>query len=293
MTLFCENAVRAPDRRNTFSLPDARLMAWSEWGPADGRPVLFSTGAGMSGTLGFGLEHVDDLGIRLIAPDRPGLGRSTPNPNKTLNSIADDFKHLVRHLRLERVSLVAFSQGAPFALAFAARGGTDRVGIVSGQDDLSHPGFRDGLPNQVRHMLDQAKTDPEGFVAMLEGFADADGFYDLVLSMSSDEDRALYGAEPFASAYRLALAEGFRQGPSGYARDTLAALRTWPIDLSAIGCPVTLWYGGRDTSPVHSPDFGQTLETRLPHASRRFFAEEGGALLWTRSRDILSELAGR
>jgi hypothetical protein len=37
----------------------------------NGLPVLFCTAAAMSGTLGFGADDVTDLGLRLIAVDRP------------------------------------------------------------------------------------------------------------------------------------------------------------------------------------------------------------------------------
>ena len=290
MTQSFDEAVRRPDRSGSLTLADTRVLAWSEWGPEAGDPVLFLTGAGMAGTLGFGLDHLADLDIRLIAPDRPGLGASSADPGKTLVSVASDIAELAATLDKNSIPVVAFSQGAPFAFAVAASGIATSLAIVSGQDDLSHPEFADRVPEQVTQMLRQAVEDPGGFAAMLEQFAEPDGFYDLVLSMSSPEDQAVYGAEPFASAYRHALHEGFRQGPRGYTLDTLAALGPWGFDLERISCPVALWYGGKDGSPVHSPDFGQSLQSRLPNASRRFFPEEGGALLWTRSRDILSAL---
>ena len=291
MTYSFDETVRRPDRSDRIALAGNRVFAWSEWGPVTGTPVLFLTGAGMAGTLGFGLEHLEKLNLRLIAPDRPGLGASSPDPDKSLASVARDVGELVAKLGLVKIPVVAFSQGAPFAFAAAASGTASSLAIVSGQDELYRPEFADGLPDQVRDMTRHAQEDPAGFSAMLEGFAEPDGFYDLVLSMSSPEDRSVYGVEPFAAAYRHALREGFRQGPKGYVLDTLAALRPWCIDLGMINCPVSLWYGGKDGSPVHSPDFGLSLAGRLPNASRRFFPEEGGALLWTRSLDILSELA--
>jgi pimeloyl-ACP methyl ester carboxylesterase len=290
MTFSPDEAVRRPDRKGSITLAGNRVLAWSEWGPERGDPVLFLTGAGMAGTLGFGQEHLEDLHIRLIAPDRPGLGASSADPDKTLARVARDIADLVASLGLTSIPVVAFSQGAPFAFAAAAHGTASSLAIVSGQDELYRPEFADRLPDQVTQMTRHAQEDPAGFSAMLEGFAEPDGFYDLVLSMSSPEDQAVYGAEPFASAYRHALREGFRQGPKGYVLDTLAALTPWGVDLGRINCPVTLWYGGKDGSPVHSPDFGQSLAERLPNASRRFLAEEGGALLWTRGHDILREL---
>jgi pimeloyl-ACP methyl ester carboxylesterase len=290
MTHSFDEAVRRPNRGGNLTLADSRVLAWSEWGPPTGDPVLFLTGAGMARTLGFGQDHLEALDIRLIAPDRPGLGASSADPGKTLASVAGDIADLASSLGRTTLPVVAFSQGAPFAFAVAASSTASSLSIISGQDELYRPEFADRLPEQVTQMILHAQEDPVGFSAMLEGFAEPDGFYDLVLSMSSPEDRAVYGTDPFASAYRQSLREGFRQGPKGYVLDTLAALTPWWIDLGRINCPVKLWYGGKDGSPVHSPDFGQSLASRLPNASRRFFPEEGGALLWTRARDILHEL---
>lgn len=60
-----------------------------------------------------------------------------------------------------------------------------------------------------------------------------------------------------------------------------------------ITVPVELWYGGADTSTVHSPDFGATLATRLPNSTHTLEPREGGSILWTRARDILVRLRSR
>src|SRR5215470_9182462 len=71
------NGFSRPDRQAALHLPDGRRLAWHEWGPALGRPVLFCTGAAMSGSLAFEIDHVHDLGWRLIAFDRPVSDRRT------------------------------------------------------------------------------------------------------------------------------------------------------------------------------------------------------------------------
>ncbi|MBD1909329.1 MULTISPECIES: hypothetical protein [unclassified Leptolyngbya] len=63
-----------PERQTFIRLQDSRKLAWSEGGSVNGTPVLCCTGAGMSGSLGFGIRHLPALGLRLIAIDRPGLG---------------------------------------------------------------------------------------------------------------------------------------------------------------------------------------------------------------------------
>ena len=278
-----------PGRVGQVGLADGRRLGWAEWGPADGVPVLFCPGAGTSRRLGFGADVVDTLGVRLISLDRPGLGASDPAPGRTLADWAADVAGFAAAAGAGRPAVVGFSQGAPFALACAAAGVVNAAALVSGTDELARPEVAARLEPQLRWLVASAEDDPdeaEAYFAQL----DARRLLHLVTSMSGDADRAVYEDPAFAGAFRRALAEGFAQGPAGYARDALLAMRPWPFDPGAIEVPVEFWYGGQDTSPVHSPDFGESLATRIPHARRHLLAEAGGALLWTHAERILTSL---
>ncbi len=244
----------------------------------------------MSGSLGFGMEALPDLRLRLLAIDRPGLGRSDPHPTKTLTSWAADVRELVVALSLTEPLVVGFSQGAPFALALAHAGLARAAAIVAGQDELAHPRVRPRLAPPVAAMVDAVERDATSFEREIARTASSDWLWRVVLEMSSERDRTVYGAEPFAAAYERALREGFTRGAAPYARDLVNALAPWPFTLEDIDVPVDLWYGGQDTSPVHSPDFGATLAERLPRATRVLDAAEGSSILWTRAGDILARL---
>lgn len=285
--------VTPPERQSGIRLPDGRRLAWSEWGPEDGRPVLFCTGAAMSGSLGFGAEALAELGLRLVAPDRPGLGRSDPHPGKTLSSWADDVGELLRAAGLGTPPAVGFSQGAPFALALAGRGLVSALALVSGQDELSHPRVEPLLHPDVAGMVAAVREDAAGFERRFAAMATPDGLWRLIVETSGEPDRGLYLDPAFGAACERALREGFSRGAEGYARDLVLALGPWPTRPEEVDVPTELWYGARDTSTVHSPDLGETLASRLPRASRTVDPEAGGSILWTRSRDILAGLASR
>ncbi|HEY9644485.1 MAG TPA: alpha/beta fold hydrolase [Coleofasciculaceae cyanobacterium] len=278
------------ERQTAIQLKDDRQLAWSEWGPEDGIPVLFCTGAGMSGSLGFGAPHLPALGLRLMAIDRPGLGLSDPHPDKTLSSWVDDVRELIDAKHLHPVLAVGFSQGAPFAFALAEAGLVEAIAIVSGQDELSHPRLKPLLHPDVANMIAAVQQDPVAFEQQFSQMATADGLWQLIINMSAECDRALYLSESFSQAYRHCLQAGFAQGSGGYARDLVNAIRGWAFAVEDIMVPVDLWYGGLDTSPVHSPDFGATLAARLLQASHILDLNEGSSILWTRSHDILSTL---
>jgi hypothetical protein len=113
-------------------------------------------------------------------------------------------------------------------------------------------------------------TDPSGTEAFFAGIDSADVLWDVVMSMSSAPDRAVY-AEP---AYRRALREGFMGGSSGYARDTALAMSQWPFAAEDITVPVDLWYGALDASPVHPPTRPHPRQ-RLPNARHHLRPDVG------------------
>jgi pimeloyl-ACP methyl ester carboxylesterase len=169
---------------------------------------------------------------------------------------------------------------------------------VSGQDELSHPSIKPLLHPDVAQMIAAVEQDAAAFEQHFSHIATWDGLWQLIINMSAERvpegisfaARTLYLSDSFTHAYQRCLQEGFSQGAEGYARDLVNAMSAWSFALENIRVPVDLWYGGLDTSPVHSPDFGVTLAARLPQATHILDPNEGGSILWTRSRDILSKL---
>jgi pimeloyl-ACP methyl ester carboxylesterase len=285
------DGIDLPTELGSTRLDDGRNLAWAAWGTVDGRPVLFFSGAAMDRHLGFGTHLVDRLGIRLLAVDRPGLGASDHDPDRTLTSWADDVAALIAGEGLVDPACVAYSMGGPFGLAVAAAGLVDRLALVAAQDDFSHPPTLALLPDEVAGLARATAADPAATEAM---FSDADGagLRSMVLTSSSAVDLEVYGAEPFASTYAAAVDGGFAQGASGYARDLALAAGRWPFAVEDVDVPVDLWYGAEDASPVHSPDFGATLARRLPTAAHHLVDGVGSAILWLRAEQILTELVG-
>ena len=113
-------ASRAYDPQQ-IRLPGGRTLAYCLYGPESGRPVLFQYG--MPGTMFLAPERLsplDDLGIRLVVPDRPGYGQSTRLPGRSVAAVADDVSFLVDHLGWDRFAIWGASGGGPHALACAA-----------------------------------------------------------------------------------------------------------------------------------------------------------------------------
>ena len=85
------NFMTQPRIDTVIQLPDKRNLAYAEYGDADGLPVFLFHGLPGS-RLSWGLipDHPFPPDIRIIAPDRPGYGKSDPKPGRTLLDWADD-----------------------------------------------------------------------------------------------------------------------------------------------------------------------------------------------------------
>ncbi|NJM35160.1 MAG: alpha/beta hydrolase [Rhodomicrobium sp.] len=111
----------AEERGLTIALPDGRLIGYAEYGDPHGVPII-----GMHGTPGSRLmfriadETARGLGIRLIAPERPGFGLSSFQGRFTLSSFAADIGHFADALGIERFAVAGISGGGPYAAAVAA-----------------------------------------------------------------------------------------------------------------------------------------------------------------------------
>ena len=86
-----------------IATPDGRLVAYREFGDPDGVPVVNCHGGLL---CGLDVEPADStarrMGIRLISPDRPGVGFSTNVPNRTTADWAGDVAALADALDLGR-----------------------------------------------------------------------------------------------------------------------------------------------------------------------------------------------
>lgn len=76
---------------------DGRRLAWAEYGDPAGHPVLYHHG-GLNSHLDAATAHepARALGVRLVAPDRPGIGASDRLPGRRLvdwpADVVDDYR---------------------------------------------------------------------------------------------------------------------------------------------------------------------------------------------------------
>ena len=151
-----------PDLRVT--LPDGTVVGYAEAGDPAGSPVLYLHGS-PSSRLEVGLpgirETAEDLGLRVVAPDRPGMGFSTFRRY----SIAD-YPWLVRSfadaLGLGRFAVIGVSGGGKYACACAwvLPDRVTRVALVSSTCSFDLPGAQSTWNAEDRRLYRSADRAP-------------------------------------------------------------------------------------------------------------------------------------
>jgi pimeloyl-ACP methyl ester carboxylesterase len=279
----------------TIRLPDGRRIGYDEFGDPLGFPLIFLHGFGSSRVV----RHPDDLiaaelGIRMLAVDRPGIGLSTGQPGRALTDWPADVRQLVDALGLRRFGVVGWSGGGPYALA-CAWAMPDRVAVV-GLISSAAPLIR-GADYMLRtHRVAIRAADHAPWMIRLAMWrwsraqrADPERHLDDAIEGMIEADRLVL-EDPRLRAIMIGNAtELYRQGGRGLYDEALVIARPWGFPLADVVVPVRIWHGEDDTAvPV---GMGRYLARQLPSVRATFYPGEGHHLVYDRWREIMAALA--
>jgi pimeloyl-ACP methyl ester carboxylesterase len=233
-----------------IALPDGRWLAFAEFGDPDGWPVMFFHGTpGYRGNPWATDAQFRRAGVRLIAPDRPGVGRSTPQPGRRLLDWPDDVRHLADTLGLDQFAVVGFSNGGPHAAACAYKLHPRLHGtaLVAPIPPLDQPDTlrRLGLPTWYYPLARRAPWALRTIYAALAALArrNPQRAERIMLSGASDPDRHLFAQPELAGRFGADLAGASSRG---VADDERQMPRPWGFELADVHSPVHLWLGEKD-----------------------------------------------
>jgi hypothetical protein len=96
-----------PNGDHVVRLRDGRTMSYAEYGDPDGVPTVNGHG-GFSCRLELAAAApvATQMGVRLISPDRPGIGRSDPQPDRTVLDWARDVAELLDQIDVDRFAVM-------------------------------------------------------------------------------------------------------------------------------------------------------------------------------------------
>lgn len=204
-----------------------------DWG--QGRPVVLLAGWAMdSSSWAETMVALNGHGLRAVAYDRRGHGRSTDPGAVDYDLLADDLAAVLAALDLSGVTLVAHSGAGGEAIRYLARHGAGRIARLvlvgaSGPCMLARPDNPFGIPSELVEPLAHQLT------------------YDLPGWIEAN-------AEPFAPGAPRRTVDAIVQGMMSVSRRILVDFQRqiltadFRAEAAAITTPTTLIHGDRDAS---------------------------------------------
>jgi len=263
----------------TVALPDGRELAYEEYGDPAGFPVLSFHG-GLSSRLDAAPAHGAAVakGVRLVSPDRPGLGLSTYQPGRRLTDWPADVERLADALGIGTFAVMGWSAGGAYAAVCAAEmhGRVTAAALLSSAVPLDLYGTMRGLTSEDRTLLLLARRAPWLASAVMKvSILSTSNARLLRAAMRSfpPADRSIlteWGTPDHALAF---VREAVRQGTEGCVQDYRIFGDPWGFSLEEIKVPVQIWEGADDrTGP---PGYRAFLQAHIAHATVTVVPGEG------------------
>ena len=252
-----------------FTLPSGLQLAYDEYGSRRGRPIIYFHDGGSSRLeCAFFHSSAKQLGYRLIAIDRPGIGGSDYYSSPTPGQFCGDVLLLADFLGIAEFGLMSLGAGGIYALSLA-RNNPERVEFnlslagVPGNvfNELAGQSYAASCWNEFTPPLIKLMVrvkqrffpdDPEQSIERLQKF------------LSSTDCKTI--ANPrVAQILALDYREALRRGTRGVAQDLAVCFRKLEFSLKEISIPTIIWQGCADRLSRRADC--EYMAARIPNAS--------------------------
>jgi len=235
-----------------------RHLEFEEYGDPAGHPAIFFHGLiGSHHQASYIAGQARQHGLRILAPNRPGVGHSEFVARRTALEVVPDVEDLVGALGLDEFSVIGISGGTPYALAalrslgprirtatiISGMGPTRLRGGLAGMDRRRRAALEVGsrftalAHNEARRWAGRFRAEPERFLRRL-------------IATWPAPDQAIFRREDVFALFLLDLHQVFSvgSGPETFAQD-LSLYRNWGFSLASLPSEtcVTVWHGAEDT----------------------------------------------
>jgi pimeloyl-ACP methyl ester carboxylesterase len=275
---------------------DGRVIAVEDVGEPGGTPVLFCHGLADSRlSAHWFAPAAADLGLRLIAPDRPGTGGTDPHRLSRVVDWAADATLVLDALRIGEAAVLGVSGGGPFAVACAAR----MPGRIRGLTLVSPLGSPEWPTHAMapgeRFSLAIARRAPGfggWFLGRLAVLARRSPqlFFRLTATSLPAVDNLALGQPGTRDCFLANYAEAFRRTSRGVAQDLRVLTRPWGFELGSVTAATSIFHGDADTTvPLQH---ARRYADAIPGARLHIYRGHGHFSILASTRELLTPLAG-
>ena len=270
----------------TFELADGRMLGYALYGPETGQKVFYLHGTPSSrlepqllNIWGKRLAQLlQQYNLQLIAVDRPGMGLSSFDNDRSYTSVAADALALLQHLGVQSCPVLCWSGGGPYALTLAQQFPqvVTTVCIIAGisssfgnEDVYAHMGWNKLYFNTARQAPMLLQGTFEAIKRTTLSTPPSQSLYDL-----SNVDYALVkDVDSINQLLELTIKEALHTDNKGAVQEAQLYFEPLPYTLSEIRVPVHFWWGTEDNvvTYIHA----KNMERQLPHVTPHYKAGEG------------------
>jgi pimeloyl-ACP methyl ester carboxylesterase len=286
-----------------LTLPDGRKLAYTVLGK--GAPVIYFHGTASSRLEVLLLKQLVDLAqVQLIGVDRPGYGLSSYKQRKSLVDFNGDVDALVDFLGFERFSVLGWSGGGAFALAYLALN-PDRVDRavlvstpalpfdVSTAHNMPAARYIMKLPyvgyfpmRQLSRQLLRCNGDIAKFLATQQGKQ--------LLHGCSKGDLKFFTDPHWMTLMYQSMTEAFHQGNAGVKAvvdEHRLFTKPWNLPLSKLdGRRLWIWHGNQDLTCRINNAYANAKA--MPTANLQVFEDAGHCVMFQNIDKLAKILSG-
>lgn len=263
---------------NFFTTSDGRRIAYYEYGEPTGRPIIYCHGTGSHIHVMMAHKAAKRRNWRIIVPDRPGVGQSDFQRERTNISTARDIAALADSLGIERFGIMGISGGGPALLACAheyphrlefAVDYACAAPLYTDARALADLGFMDRVYARLGTSLPLAVFQlPFSLLGFMQKvLKNPRLFAKLMQSSMSAQDIKLFDCPEMAYLIMRDFQELFRNSIAGPALDAQLIYKQWGFSLSDINFPVHIFQGSEDrfVPPIYSQYLNKQLKNSTLH----------------------------
>lgn len=264
-----------------LKLRNGLTLGYAEFGSPGGEVLFYFHGwpsARVQGELMAGVA--ERFNLRVIAPDRPGIGLSDHQPGRTLTDWPDTLEQLAEHIGAEKFHLMGWSGGGPYVLA-TARAMPGRIlsaTICCGAPPLKFLGY-EHMFWVYRLMIHLRSTFPPVLGLLLRlgriisGGNPSKPPLKWLMLMLGGEDRRVLSDPGIFNVVRQGVIEALRRGPQMVISDADIYLSEWGFEVSSIDTLVHFWHGKEDRNI--SWKYSRQVAALMPHATTHWLEHDG------------------
>ncbi len=276
-----------------LTLADGRRLRYSEFGAPDGAVILNCHGGLL---CRFDVEpcavELAALGVRVVSPDRPGVGGSDRMPGHSTGDWADDARELLDAIGVDRAAVMGWSLGGQYAAAVAARlpDRVSRLALIAGAPPLDADARFAELNRLDRRLAQLSHRAPPVARAAFSLSGRLGRRSPLRLARfeakhSPPADTAVI--REHGEWLGVAIGEGSRDG-AGMVDEYRAFVGPWGFTLADVAVPTHIYQGTADT--LVPPTWADVLGAGIAGAEITRYVGEGHMIALSHRVDVVRTL---